>query len=77
MCRNICSKIQMLRRPSLVAISRAVASAQAIGDDVLQQLAHVFSVPDFFIHGTAARRVRWFNAGLELGEDDYCNTFAR
>ncbi|MGQ0444082.1 MAG: neutral zinc metallopeptidase [Beijerinckiaceae bacterium] len=77
MCRNICSKIQMLRRPSLVAISRVVETAQAIGDDVLQRLAHVFSVPDFFIHGTAAQRVRWFNAGLKLGEDDSCNIFAR
>ncbi|MGB8898272.1 MAG: neutral zinc metallopeptidase [Methylocella sp.] len=58
-------------------LETAVATAQAIGDDRLQQSAQGFAVPDSFTHGTAAQRVQWLNAGLKSGEVDSCNTFAR
>jgi predicted metalloprotease len=58
-------------------LETAVATAQAIGDDRLQQAAQGFAVPDSFTHGTAAQRVQWLNAGLKSGEVDSCNTFAR
>jgi predicted metalloprotease len=58
-------------------LETAVATAQAIGDDRLQQSARGYAVPDSFTHGTAAQRVQWLNAGLKSGEVDSCNTFAR
>jgi predicted metalloprotease len=58
-------------------LETAVATAQAIGDDRLQQAAQGFAVPDSFTHGTAAQRVQWLNAGLKSGNVDSCNTFAR
>jgi uncharacterized protein len=58
-------------------VATAVATAQAIGDDRLQQAAQGYAVPDSFTHGTAAQRVQWLNAGLKSGEVDSCNTFAR
>jgi hypothetical protein len=58
-------------------VETAVATAQAIGDDRLQQAAQGFAVPDSFTHGTAAQRVQWLNAGLKSGNVDSCNTFAR
>ncbi|MGQ0446012.1 MAG: KPN_02809 family neutral zinc metallopeptidase [Beijerinckiaceae bacterium] len=58
-------------------LETAVATAQAIGDDRLQQAAQGFAVPDSFTHGSAAQRVQWLNAGLKSGQVDNCNTFAR
>jgi uncharacterized protein len=58
-------------------LQTAVATAQAIGDDRLQQASQGFAVPDSFTHGTAAQRVQWLNAGLKSGQVDSCNTFAR
>jgi predicted metalloprotease len=58
-------------------LETAVATAQAIGDDRLQQAAQGYAVPDSFTHGTAAQRMQWLNAGLKSGEVDSCNTFAR
>jgi predicted metalloprotease len=58
-------------------IEKAVATAQAIGDDRLQEAAQGYVVPDSFTHGTAAERVQWLNTGLKAGTIDSCNTFAR
>ncbi len=58
-------------------LETAVATAQAIGDDRLQQAAQGYAVPDSFTHGTAAQRVQWLKAGLKSGAVDSCNTFAR
>ncbi|HLH12203.1 MAG TPA: neutral zinc metallopeptidase [Methylovirgula sp.] len=57
-------------------VEKAVATAQAIGDDRLQQAAQGYVVPDSFTHGTAAQRVQWLNTGLKSGQIDSCNTFA-
>ncbi len=58
-------------------IEKAVATAQAIGDDRLQKASQGYAVPDSFTHGSSAQRVQWLNAGLKSGEIDTCNTFAR
>jgi predicted metalloprotease len=58
-------------------IEKAVATAQAIGDDQLQKAAQGYVVPDSFTHGSSAQRQQWLNAGLKSGDVDACNTFAQ
>jgi hypothetical protein len=57
-------------------IERALATAQAIGDDRLQTAARGYAVPDSFTHGSAAQRQQWLTAGLKSGDIKSCNTFA-
>ena len=33
--------------------------------------------PERFTHGTSAQRVEWFRRGLESGDPERCDTFAR
>ena len=58
-------------------IQKAVATAQAIGDDRLQQASRGRVVPDSFTHGSSAQRVEWLKRGLQSGQIDSCNTFQR
>jgi len=58
-------------------IEKAVATAQAIGDDRLQKSTQGYAVPDSFTHGTSAQRQQWLSRGLKSGEIDSCNTFAQ
>ena len=58
-------------------IQRALATAQAIGDDRLQTAARGYAVPDSFTHGSSAMRQKWLTAGLRSGQIDSCNTFAQ
>ncbi len=58
-------------------IEKAIATAQAIGDDRLQQSSRGSIVPDSFTHGSSAQRVQWLQRGLKSGKIDSCNTFAR
>jgi predicted metalloprotease len=58
-------------------IEKAINTAQAIGDDRLQQSARGYAVPDSFTHGSSAQRVEWLQRGLQSGRIDSCNTFAR
>ncbi len=57
-------------------VQKAINTAQAIGDDRLEQATQGYVVPDSFTHGTAAQRVQWLNTGLKAGTIDSCNTFA-
>lgn len=57
-------------------VEKAVATAQAIGDDRLQRAARGVVVPDSFTHGSSAQRVEWLQRGLQSGRIDACNTFA-
>jgi predicted metalloprotease len=54
--------------------ARAVATAQAIGDDTLQKAARGYAVPDSFTHGSSALRQKWLMTGLRSGEVDSCDT---
>lgn len=56
-------------------IASAVAAAEAVGDDRLQQSARGYVVPDSFTHGSSAQRVRWFQVGERSGDPDSCETF--
>jgi predicted metalloprotease len=58
-------------------VDKAIATAQAIGDDRLEKAAQGYAVPDSFTHGSAEQRVQWFNTGLKSGQVDSCNTFAQ
>jgi hypothetical protein len=58
-------------------VEKALATAQAIGDDRLQTAARGFAVPDSFTHGTSALRKQWLTTGLKSGQVDSCDTFAR
>jgi predicted metalloprotease len=56
-------------------IEKAIAAAQAIGDDRLQQQTQGRVVPDSFTHGSSAQRVRWLTTGLKSGDIKACDTF--
>jgi predicted metalloprotease len=58
-------------------LETAVATAQAIGDDRLQQAAQGVAVPDSFTHGSSAQRVQWLSVGMKSGEVDSCTTPSR
>jgi hypothetical protein len=49
-------------------VDSAIQSANAIGDDRLQQDATGFVSPEKFTHGTSAQRVKWFRLGLKTGD---------
>jgi predicted metalloprotease len=55
-------------------VARAIATAQAIGDDTLQKAARGYAVPDSFTHGTSAMRQKWLLTGLQSGQVDACDT---
>ena len=57
-------------------VERALATAQAIGDDRLQTAARGYAVPDSFTHGSSAMRQQWLTTGLKSGQINSCNTFA-
>jgi predicted metalloprotease len=56
-------------------VEKALATAQAIGDDRLQQASQGRVVPDSFTHGSSAQRQKWLTTGLKSGQVDSCNTF--
>lgn len=58
-------------------IEKAVAAAQAIGDDRLQKAQRGYVVPDSFTHGSSAQRTQYLLKGLQSGSIDACNTFNR
>ncbi len=58
-------------------VEKAVAAAQAIGDDRLQKAGRGYAVPDSFTHGSSAQRVQWLERGLQSGKISSCNTFSQ
>jgi predicted metalloprotease len=58
-------------------VEKAIATAQAIGDDRLQTAARGYAVPDSFTHGSSVQRVKWLTSGLKSGNIDSCDTFSR
>ncbi len=57
-------------------IQEALAAAQAIGDDTLQEQSQGYVRPESFTHGTSEQRMRWFNTGWEQGTLQSCDTFS-
>jgi predicted metalloprotease len=55
----------------------ALRAAASIGDDRLQRMSSGRVAPERFTHGSSAQRVEWFRRGLESGEPDRCDPFAR
>jgi uncharacterized protein len=58
-------------------VDKALATAEAIGDDRLERAAGRRVVPDSFTHGSSAMRSHWLQTGLKSGQIDSCDTFAR
>ena len=58
-------------------VEKALATAQAIGDDKLQEAARGYAVPDSFTHGSSAQRAKWLTAGLKSGQVNSCDTFSQ
>ncbi len=58
-------------------VEKALATAQAIGDDRLQTAARGYAVPDSFTHGSSAARAKWLTTGLKSGQMASCNTFSQ
>ncbi len=56
-------------------IEEALNAAHEIGDDRLQQRSGGRVVPDAFLHGTSAQRMRWFKKGFQTGDISLGNTF--
>lgn len=57
-------------------IREALAAANAIGDDRLQQQYQGRVTPDSFTHGTSEQRMYWFKKGYETGDLSQGDTFA-
>jgi predicted metalloprotease len=55
-------------------VEEGLGAAAAIGDD---RLTGGRVAPDQFTHGSAADRVAWFRRGLQTGQLEACDTFAR
>ena len=58
-------------------VEKALATAQAIGDDRLQTAARGYAVPDSFTHGSSTQRAKWLTAGLKSGQMSSCDTFSQ
>ncbi len=58
-------------------VEKALATAQAIGDDRLQSAARGYAVPDSLTHGSSAQRAKWLTAGLKSGQISSCDTFSQ
>ncbi|MEU5567157.1 KPN_02809 family neutral zinc metallopeptidase [Micromonospora musae] len=56
-------------------IKEAVETAEAIGDDTIQQRSGGGINPDQFTHGTSEQRQRWFRQGYDRGDPQVCDTF--
>lgn len=57
-------------------LEKALAAAQAIGDDTLQKRAQGYVRPESFTHGTSEQRYRWLLKGLETGDIRQRDTFS-
>jgi predicted metalloprotease len=49
-------------------VEAAITSANAIGDDRLQQRSGGFASPEKYTHGTSEQRVKWFKRGVDTGD---------
>jgi len=57
-------------------LDEAFDTAEAIGDDRLQEQAGGSVNPDSFTHGTSEQRREWFERGYSSGDPSDCDTFS-
>lgn len=57
-------------------LEEGLKTANAIGDDRLQQRSTGQVVPEKFTHGTSAQRMEWLQRGYRSGDPAQCGTFA-
>jgi predicted metalloprotease len=57
-------------------IQQAVAAAEAVGDDRIQEKTQGQVTEESWTHGSAEQRVQWFLTGYEQGSLQACDTFA-
>ena len=58
---------QILREPTRDEIQQTISSAQAIGDDNIQEQAGKEVQPETFSHGTSEQRTNWLMRGYQEG----------
>lgn len=58
-------------------LEEALNAATAVGDDIIQMKTQGRVVPDSFTHGTSEQRKKWLKKGIETGDYNQGNTFAR
>lgn len=56
-------------------MEEGLKTANAIGDDMIQQRMQGRVTPEAFTHGTAAQRMEWLNKGYASGDPNVCDTF--
>lgn len=58
-------------------VEEGLRAAAAIGDDTLQKRAGQRVRPESFTHGSSEQRMQWFRRGMDTGDVQACDTFAR
>ncbi|MDC4233382.1 neutral zinc metallopeptidase [Actinomyces sp. B33] len=70
------SGVPFLVEPTEAQIADALQTAQAIGDDRLQERYQGASNADTWTHGSAQQRQKWLLTGLESGSIASCDTWS-
>lgn len=70
------SGVAFLQTPTTQQISDALQTAQAIGDDRLQEKYQGVSNADTWTHGSSEQRQRWLMTGLKSGSIQTCDTWS-
>ena len=70
------SGVAFLKEPTPEQISDALSTAEAIGDDHLQEKYQGASNSDTWTHGSAQQRQSWLLKGLDSGSVAVCDTWS-
>ena len=65
-----------LKTPTSDQVLGALQTAQAIGDDRLQEKYQGSSNPETWTHGSAQQRAKWLQRGLDSGDISTCDTWS-
>jgi uncharacterized protein len=56
-------------------LEEALAAAESIGDDRIQETTTGRIDPESWTHGSSDQRAKWFRVGFDTGDPANCNTF--